>query len=201
IAGNSFVELTEWQVVDQWSWHALILPQMEQSTVNINFRETKGSTNNLEAAQVAIEGYNCPSAVLPGARPGRLGYGIYRGSMGVSGTDGMMYENSSVTQRDVADGTSNTFLLGDSMFGFWSDGLSCCARFSSDRATFDSFWEVTDADSNQILRFFGFGSWHDSVVQMARVDGSVKSYDKNMDSAVVYALSTRNGNERIMEDP
>ena len=201
IVDNQQVELVEWQIADQWSWHALILSEMDQATVNINYRELKDSANNQQAMQVRIDGYNCPTAVLPAARPGGLGFSTYRGSMGFYGTDGMLYQNSAVTHRDIADGTSNTLLVGDSLFGFWNDGLSCCARISDERTVFDAFWELSDADSGATLRFFGFGSWHQSTVQMARVDGSAKAYDKSIDATVMYALSTRNGNERITDDP
>jgi prepilin-type N-terminal cleavage/methylation domain-containing protein len=41
--------------------------------------------------------------------------------------------NSAVRMQDVTDGTSETLLMGDSRFGLWGDGSSCCARFRNDR--------------------------------------------------------------------
>jgi prepilin-type N-terminal cleavage/methylation domain-containing protein len=50
--------------------------------------------------------------------------------------------NSAVRMQDVTDGTSETLLMGDSRFGLWGDGSSCCARFRNDRLDFDSYWYI-----------------------------------------------------------
>ncbi len=47
--------------------------------------------------------------------------------------NGMLYQNSAIRFSEINDGTSQTLLIGDSRFGFWSDGFSCCARFRNDR--------------------------------------------------------------------
>jgi prepilin-type N-terminal cleavage/methylation domain-containing protein len=136
--------VNHWIVGAPWSWHALILPEIEQATTNVNFKEEKSSVNNQAAIRVPIATYVCPSASLASSRPDRLGYSTYRGNMGVGVDlqDGMLFRNSAVAFRDITDGASQTFLLGDAKFGFWGDGYSCCARFRPDMlVNFDAYWQ------------------------------------------------------------
>ena len=210
IANRRRVTLSgDWVVSPNWSWHAFLLPQMGQSTVDIDYRLLKTSANNLAAMKVVIPSYVCPSASLPDARPGGLGYQTYRGNVGTGPTNGMFYQNSAVKFRDVSDGESNTILLGESLFGLWPDGNSCCVRVHNtlndpndpnddnddpNFAQFDSY-----RVGNSGLKFFGFGSWHEEVVQFALVDGSSRAFTKNMDWQLFRDLATRNGGERLPE--
>jgi prepilin-type N-terminal cleavage/methylation domain-containing protein/prepilin-type processing-associated H-X9-DG protein len=158
--------ITSWTLGAYWNWQAMLLPQMEQGTVAINFNLPKTSHNasgppdpidsNWEYIRVPIESYVCPSAALPSTRPGNLGYSSYRGSMGAWQTsnataphytapgsalnNGMFFENSAVGDRDVTDGMSNTFLFGESLVGFWGDHYSSCARAREDQPGFNRYW-------------------------------------------------------------
>src|SRR5207249_2043421 len=38
------------------------------------------------------------------------------------------YWNSSISDRDIKDGSTKTIMFGETQFGFWSDAMSCCAR-------------------------------------------------------------------------
>lgn len=107
----------------------------------------------------------------------------------------MLYDNSAVQFRDVTDGDTNTLLLGDSLYGFWGDGFSCCVRIRDDRRDFDEYW----MDSSTGLQFVNFGSFHDDIAQFALVDGSVRSISKNIDARVFRAIATRNGREQITD--
>ena len=206
------LQIDDWIVTAPWTWHAFILPEIEQTTVNVDFDLYKFQMNsagvqpNLEAIRTTINTYVCPSERLPDARPENLGYSTYRGVMGTkirlpNGNEqfklGMLYGNSAVKFSDVSrDGSSNTLLIGESLFGFWGDGVSCCARFRYDRENFDAYW----IDQNSGLQFFGFGSWHDGVVHFAMADGSSRSIAENIDTTILYALATRDGGESIGSD-
>ena len=147
--------ITQWTFTEYWGWPALIMNQMGAGTVNVNFNERKSvSQNNLEAAQVVIKSYVCPSASLPGGRPvvnpggaavgnlGGWGYLTYRGNAGTSPpqnvpqgtptTNGIMYRNSATKFRDIIDGESNTICFGESLFGYWADENCALARVSDD---------------------------------------------------------------------
>ena len=227
-----------------WGWHSLILPQMDQGTIQLDFRLPKvyltilpnevimTPTPNEAYAETVIPSYICPSiSYLPSNRPSNWGYATYRGCMGAYDTNnsgppnspsypnGMFYHQSAVKTQDVTDGASNTLLVGDSLYGFWPDAFSCCARVWEDKYhpdLWDTYWalsvtpqwddspntpqwEITEGYVNEMLdtlRFFSFGSSHGSICNFALVDGSTKSVSKSIDKSVFKAIATRNGTLR-----
>lgn len=219
------ISLNHWAVSEDWSWHALILPEIEQLTVNIDFRNCKLpddtvciNEDNYEAIQIVIPVFLCPSAPQSASRPDNLAYSNYRGCIGgvvyndddTINTDapienGVLYPGSAVSFKDIIDGSSNTLLVGDSPYGFWGDGLSCCARFRDDYDDFDAYWTQdvdldNDGEDDLELQLFGFGSHHDDVCQFAICDGSVQSISKTIDRRTLHALATRAQKERISGD-
>lgn len=160
--------LTEWDMGSYWSWHALLLPELGQLTVNLNFDFTKYEPSNWSGIQIPIDTYICPSTSLPTDRWHNLGYTTYRGVMGYWQTtdpndqfyvdpnadpytplnNGMFFKNSAISFRDVTDGESNTLMFGDTPFGgFWGDNYSCCARLREDRENFDDYWQDPPVDT------------------------------------------------------
>lgn len=214
---KSIAQIAQWTLSNYYGWHCLILPQMDQGTVTFDFRFPKSDTvnsRNWNMVQVPVEPFVCPSGSYPSARPSNLGYTSYRGNMGYwpsvdsSGNplpplmNGMFYQNSQVNFRDVMDGTTQTLLFGETLFGFWGDSYSCCARAKDDITTpqnspnFDTYWLSPNPTSGPI-NFFGFGSFHTDVCNFAMADGSSKSIAKNIDTNVFRSLCTRNGRETI----
>jgi hypothetical protein len=193
--------VSQWLMPPYWGWHAFILPQIGQGTIQLDFAKPKlGTLTDLFSSDITqdlsppppaipyvdttwgmdpspnepylrttIPFYICPSARnLPNRRPGigaskNWGYATYRGNMGSyfagepryypkvpppipdpddqfysnaplpdpvipTVPNGMLYRNSAVKNRDVTDGMSNTLMVGDSFFGYWADGYSCCVR-------------------------------------------------------------------------
>lgn len=203
---RSVANITDWVMPAEWGWHAFILSAMDQGTIDIDFRQPKAG-NNLTFMQTKIEPYICPSASLPPSRPAGWGYTTYRGSMGAYDTNqstsgnppttpnGMLYQNSAVRMADITDGTTNTILLGDSLYGFWPDAYSCCVRVWDDSThpdMFDAYWVVQGA-SNMKLQFFSFGGAHGDTSVFALCDGSTKTISKKIDNNVFKAIATRNG--------
>jgi len=219
---NQQVIIRDWAMGPYWDWHALILPQMDQMTIQIDYVKKKNDPQNWSMCQLPIESYICPSASYPSNRPASLGYTSYRGNMGWwSQTDpdvqqngpknnGVFFMNSSIADRDFTDGMSNTMLFGESLFGgFWGDNYSCCARARDDIMApnsrqvlnFDTYWNTpTNQQCPQpptTIHFFGFGSFHGDILNITLGDGSTKSVAKNMDTDIFRAICTRNGRETI----
>jgi len=225
------------EVAAPWSWHAFVLPQIEQQNVftqlifgvdNTSYSQpyytwSKDLPSNLQLIRTPIPTFICPSELLPQSRPAGLAFATYRGVTGsepVGDTDygnalwltnGMLYPNSAVRMQDVTDGTSQTLLMGDSRFGLWADGSSCCARFRNDRLDFDSYWYIPCAvftgdtqaypdiqtSVNLPLQFFSFGSTHENACMFAFADGSSRPIVKNIDAGILRMLATRSGAEVI----
>ena len=218
-----------WALGSEYSWHSLILSQMDQGASKLDFMQPKTFPQNWLIFQSApIASYICPSGAYPSARPQRLGYTSYRGNLGWwASTDpnaplnnGMFFDNSHITMRDISDGSSNTFLFGETLFGFWADRYSCCARARDVQVpnpNFDEHWTApTQAATSgggganmmscpsiqstmDQIHFFGWGSFHDDLVNFALADGSVHAVAKNCDTATFRAMCTRNGAEVLQQ--
>jgi len=141
LANRQQVILRDWAMGPYWSWHSLMLPQMDQMTIQFNFSAAKNDPVNWANCQIPIEVYVCPSASYPSNRPMSLGYTSYRGNMGwwsqndpnAPLNNGAFFKNSGLADSDFTDGMSNTFLFGETLFGgFWADNYSCCARARDD---------------------------------------------------------------------
>ncbi len=221
LAGNQQLQLRDWAVSGYFGWHALMLSQMDAGTVVIDFKLAKNDPVNWSMIQVPIDSYVCPSASYPSARLQNLGYTSYRGNMGwwpsidpstnqasAPMNNGIFYQNSQVNFRDITDGTGQTFLFGETLFGgYWGDSYACCARARDDQPTaaapinFDIHWTAPSnaqgGNNNVNAHFFSFGSFHGDVANFALVDGSARSIAKNIDTKVFRSLCSRNGRETI----
>ena len=231
------------------AWSAMILPAIEQGNLydTLIFQESgdgnwdSGSANTT-AASTYLPVFNCPSAPLqkhynfnniPQRAPG-----TYLGNAGsesssdddstkVSGSksleeviqNGMFYACSCVSFRDVKDGTSNTFIIGETQtdLDFGKDGQSmdhwnigspqtdpCGCNNGTGGSEFSEFVGTTyprmnarrtDPSVSGHLMELSFGSWHSGGGHMAYADGSVHFISENIDKAVYQALSTRFGRE------
>ncbi len=212
---NQQFQLLDWELSPWWGWQALILAEMSQATVNIDYDLPKFSTDSKEASTVAIDSYLCPSAPLPSNRPRNLGYSNYRGVggalTGYSGlapysgnfAGGMFGPNSGTKFRDIPDGESNTLLFGESTFGFWADSHSSLAGSVIAADGSSSFHNGQNFDGLPYNASAGapyhltFGSWHDEVIHFALADGSAKSMAKNIDFNLFRQLCIRNDGERM----
>ena len=162
------VTINRWDLGPYYGWHSMLLSDMGQSTVNLDFRYDKTEPHNWSGLQVPIDSYVCPSASLPDTRWHGLGYTTYRGVMGywqqtddtlpfyVDPSDpnagplnnGIFFRNSSISFKDVTDGETSTLMFGETLFGgFWGDNYACCARAREDQPNFDAYWHLNPTNS------------------------------------------------------
>jgi prepilin-type N-terminal cleavage/methylation domain-containing protein/prepilin-type processing-associated H-X9-DG protein len=209
------------------SWQTSILPYVEQDAVWLKAREAlgqgapgHGALYDWVMAQV-IPVYLCPAE---GRRTGTNGGGLFWGLTsysGVAGTrdalqDGIFHSNFRVRFADIADGTSNTVMIGESVpgpngiFGGW------CAGWG---ASVCRVAQIRPAGRNDFVPFEGVGcpvgapalrpgqlgnacdvthfwSLHTGGANFAFADGSVHFLPYHR-SSVLPALATRAGGEVI----
>ncbi len=222
---------SEWDVLSPvhgfptgwWSWRARLLPMIEQSAMYVGMDSLKhdsvaGMDTYSAYLATSLPIYRCPTDPNSEKRytehfPWSSGpisiaianfFGI-RGSTEHVPGDGMFpARNIAVRFRDVTDGLSNTFMLGEraaddnAYWGWWSMGtgedgegfldfvLHCGEGLrpglSSDPADLSHFWSVHDGGA-----FFMMG------------DGSVQFLSYSIDFGTFQALGSRNGGEVIGE--
>ena len=234
LTGNQLLLLKDWTLGPHFGWQSLMLSQLDQGTILIDFNKPKNDPNNWRMIQVPVESFVCPSASYPSGRLQNLGYTSYRGNLGwwpstdpatqqasQPANNGMFYQNSQVNFRDCTDGTTQTFLFGETLFGgYWGDNYACCARARDDltvptgqpnaasqvippggagapqSVNFDTHW-LAPSSAGGSIHFFSFGSFHGDTTNFSMLDGSARSFAKNMDTQVFRSLCTRNGREAI----
>lgn len=210
-----------------------ILPYLDQANSYNLYDFSLGNSHptNLAVVSQRIPGYLCPSAVIRrtvpisgcdanNRAPGT--YAISSGSGDPWGTQASGAPNNgaivnagtgSTSMRDITDGTSNTFLGGESAWNFadymftsgpcsgqvrwgftyWSSPYPLATAFST-RGPFNP--KSMSGDSNRLANF---RSDHVGMVNMLRCDGSVRFVSENIDHGVLDAAATRAGGEVASE--
>lgn len=178
-----------------------ILPYIDQGPLyqQWDFNQPVDHANNNNAAKAPVSSYFCPSKPRPSTAGGNTAYGDYAVSAGTGQTNstvaaqwkGLFNQNSNLKMRDVTDGTSNVFAIGEkrtvqqsltSHQYRW--GWHACRNTTShmnkniDSATWD------DNDAN-------FGSDHVGGTYFVFADGAVRLLSENMDKQVYRWLSDR----------
>ena len=118
-----------------WSWQAYILPAMEQTAVHSQIDFNRYANDPINTAVIAkpLPAFRCPTDIAPETAPGPdaavQATSSYMGNEGafmftlpykdwakgnIISHSGMLCNNVSWKMDDVLDGTSNTFMVGES---------------------------------------------------------------------------------------
>lgn len=189
--------ITTMSVSQWWGWQAMLLPYVGEQTMNLSFiNDSMGikAANDKLKMKNTVKPYLCPTSSYV---PNSLGYAYtsYRGSIGSYQSDangnfdyqgGIFGPNSAISNRDIIDGESQTVMIGETLFGFWGDGYSCCASERSDRNPLFDFAGGSNPTE------WGFGSWHKDVCLVGMADGSGHALKKSLNRGVFQRLVQRN---------
>ena len=90
----------EWRLSFDWSWQAMILPQMGAGgTTEINFKELKNSQNNLLKMRRGVSSHVWGRARLGGRPPGGVGDSAHPARMGPPPPPWTVFRHNRVTLR------------------------------------------------------------------------------------------------------
>ena len=214
-------------------YSVLILPFMDQANLynKFNFSQTfginyeiPGSATNDPLQKSTVTAFLCPSdpnatgsytnyvGVAGGGAPGSSGCVSTVTNLFILYSNGIFFANSSIGFRDVTDGTSNTYLMGETKYvvhpagatpikaGFWSSGIWSMASYryyTNLGAAIEGInqpYYGTDADGkngDEAAPGRTFGSKHVGGCHMLFGDGSVRFMSTNMDLATHRSLGVR----------
>lgn len=185
---------------------AFILPFMEQSVLynKWNFSLVQNHANNREANSTPVTSYFCPSKPRPSLNDSNQAYGDYAVSTGTghsnsashSNWKGIFNQNSNTRLRDVTDGTSNTFAVGEKRtveasltspqyrWGWHAARNTQQARINETVITTSPVRNWDDNTAN-------FGSDHVGGAHFLFSDGSVHFLSENMNFTLYQNLSDK----------
>lgn len=210
-----------------------ILPFLDQGNIYqaYDFNVGNSAPANLAAVSLRIGAYLCPSAPFRRAVPivgcdaNNRAPGTYAASTGSTDPWGTLASGAphngaivnagsgSTGMRDLTDGASNTFLVGESAWNFpdytftsgpclgqirwgftyWSSPYPLATAFTT-LGPFNP--KRTDGDTS---RLSNFRSEHIGVVNMLMCDGSARYVSEYIDHGLLDSLATRSGGEIIGE--
>lgn len=206
-------------------WTVFVLPFIDQanlySSFNLNLPFSDASNGTMAPngpLVVRIPAFQCPSNTFVGQWPLHLDYmGVMGGGAGGATGDcvtsgqpdrlfsrsGMMFDNSNTGLQDVLDGSTNTFLIGESryfpdqtgtVFRGWASspklgGFPLVNAMAMDQINLLPSSQVPSSNT-KVCR--GFSSFHTSGCHFLMCDGSVRFISENINLATYRTLATRN---------
>jgi prepilin-type N-terminal cleavage/methylation domain-containing protein/prepilin-type processing-associated H-X9-DG protein len=206
-----------------YSCFVSILPFLEQQNVQQLYDFTKGNSDpaNLEAVSKRLEVYVCPSAAFgrhvptecdAGRAPGT--YAVCTGSGNpLSYAPNIVPHNGAIVgagmgrtgMKSITDGTSNTFLVGESHWNY-PDYMFTSGPCSGQQRWGFTYWSAPHPYSTGFATFNGFNhkrlngvtarlgcfrSDHPGGANFALCDGSVRFVSQTTPQSILDALATR----------
>lgn len=211
-------------------WTVAILPYLEQATLHDQFRmgemftsssNVPGSAINNGLFRLGNPAYDCPSNPMSKSEWNSTSYfGVQGGgpvamqSCATTGgnrlfyRNGALFFNSNIGFRDLLDGTSNVFLVGESKYCLSpsgrADGIHTGWASGSKTDAFGSTYVLAAArdpinsDNRDGLRFDTlniqtklFGSFHPGGCHFLLADGSVQFMSNSIDLVIYQTLAIR----------
>jgi len=193
-----------------WAWSAALLPQLEQATtysaLNVNLPIDVAANATVRTSTLAV--YVCPSdrntgpftiesQVAGGPIDARTtSYAANGGTAGSTQGNGMFWMNKSVRPRDVKDGLSNTFAVGERGSFLVQNAWAGTLGDVRGSAGVLAFVSANGPDPNNASPSSFLGS-HLGLTYFLMADGSVHSIKATINPAIYRALATRAGREVI----
>ena len=216
-----------------YSWMFRILPFLDQAALFKQVKPNKDGrcgggcwpwwTQRLSdgrlANGIALAAFQCPSDTrgdlvwtsgsVSAALTSYLGVTGTNQFREANGQDGILYVNSKVRIRDITDGSSNTFIVGERpptkalLYGWWFAGagdsphfgegdvvLGVESRKRTPTAVPDTYRPgfIQDPDKQHIQHFW---SLHPGGAHFAMADGSTHFIAYTIDKTIMRALATR----------
>ncbi|MEZ5940432.1 MAG: DUF1559 domain-containing protein [Planctomycetaceae bacterium] len=199
------------------SWVAQILPFLDETNAYGRIDFTRGSSDQQDKDLLNYQPtvFSCPSSGGSSSYAGC--YNDVEAPLDVN-NNGMLFLNSRIRLRDVADGQRHTLLLGESgatagwIYGTGStlrnmDGFSdpTSANFqTSGRNYYEAPPERKPAEEDEgaervdpDLFVGGFGSAHGSGGNFCFVDGTVRYVSSYVDQSVLYRIANRHDGQLV----
>jgi type II secretory pathway pseudopilin PulG len=219
-----------WLVSPDWSWQQFLLPDMDASTTSLNYSQPKGGPPNGPALAMTISSYKCPSTNLSGAGIGYCNYRGCFGTMPNAPNGAFFMNSATSDQNikdgtssTILFGEAPFGFWGDALSccarvprpPLPANGNANDQRFENPpRPPIDWFSPAGPAASGNYLdvvsgqsvpgppqfSVFGFGGPHPGSIMVALADGSQRPINKSINLAVLEALATISGNERVGDD-
>jgi len=217
-----------------FGWGVLLLPFIEEAPLyrSYDFNTTGWTGNNLTLSRSYIEQYECPSqgtsdelAPVTGRFQLQVAMTSYQPNFGKSyrwayrpyqqmEISGICGENSSVSQRDIHDGTSQTIMCGEvlscaseEIFGSVQnipEKWSCdecnpgsVAVFSLCSGTQAAINDIAGGGTSFTKEVEGFGSRHEGGAFFCFVDSQVRFISENVDYQTYNSLGSKRGGELV----
>ena len=203
------------------TWMTMILPYNDQEPAYnaYNFSVRFSHSANATVVSLPVEQFLCPSAPSTPLVVNGFAVNNYAASGGTEPQvfDGIMFPISSVSMRDILDGSSLTLAAGEIVHETlgWARGADgsgsgggggCSNGFARGVAR---WWKCCSvcakpgmnpdetACNNSCERRFQFSSMHEGGSFFAYADGHVQFLSENMDVMALRAMSTRGKQESI----
>lgn len=210
-----------------WGWSVSILPYVEQSAVynRINFSLSMADAYHAPILATPIPLFHCPSDatrkdnVPPSGFDGwneRIATSNYVGNGGSFGfsfnvpwlenderiTNGVMGRDSARRIREITDGLSNTFLIGESihynffwdptLYGNYTPGIekACCTLTLVRQGS----WSLNPGfDASMTAQRESFASLHEGGAHFGLCDGSVRFVSENIHNTMRHPYAGGGG--------
>jgi prepilin-type N-terminal cleavage/methylation domain-containing protein/prepilin-type processing-associated H-X9-DG protein len=200
-----------------WGWSASVLPFIEEASLQnrFDFAKSMADPSHAELLATPIALFQCPSdatrkeSVSPSGLPGwseRIATSNYCGNGGSFGfsfnsprmandprvTNGVFGRDSAYRFKDITDGLSYTFMLGETIhYDFYWDptlygnynpnaGTACCTLTLVRQGS----WSMNPGpNGSQTAQRESFSSFHPGGAHFAMCDGSVRLISEDIESS------------------